>query len=160
MRVLIVGENASMKMGGESTYTYFFFKLLRERGIEAWLVTHGRARDELRELLPGDFDRVHFVDDSLLDKFLYRIGTTLPWKIREQTITAAAQIITQLRMRRVAAGLVKTERIDIVHQVYPISPKAPSAMYDLGAPVVIGPLSGDMDYPPGFQYMQSRASRM
>src|SRR4051794_10579482 len=62
MRVLIVGENASLRMGGEATYPYFFFKLLREQGIEAWLVGHARVRDELRELLPGEFDRIHLLD--------------------------------------------------------------------------------------------------
>jgi glycosyltransferase involved in cell wall biosynthesis len=159
MRVLVVGENASIRMGGEATYPYFFFKLLREREIETWLVAHGRCGNELRKLLPDDLDRVHLTDDSLLERFLWWIGTFLHWKVREQTIGVLAQIVTQFRMRRIVAGLVKSERIDIVHQVYPISPRAPSAMYGLGAPVVIGPLSGDMDYPPAFQYMQSHASR-
>jgi glycosyltransferase involved in cell wall biosynthesis len=160
MRVLIVGENASLRMGGEATYPYFYFKLLREQGIEAWLVGHARVRDELRELLPGEFDRIHLLDDSWLDRFYCRFTSFLHWKIREQTLGVFLHMVTQYRMRRLAAQLVRSERIDLVHQVYPISPKAPSAMYGFGVPVVIGPLSGAMDYPPKFQYLQRRVVRM
>jgi glycosyltransferase involved in cell wall biosynthesis len=159
MRVLIVGENASLRMGGEATYPYFFFKLLRERGIDTWLVGHGRVRDELSELLPDALDRILLSDDSRLDRFLCSTGDRLPWKIHDQTTAVLAQIITQYRLRRLAARLVRTAGIDLVHQVYPISPKAPSAMYGFGVPVIIGPLSGNMEYPPGFQYMQRRGAR-
>jgi glycosyltransferase involved in cell wall biosynthesis len=159
MRVLIVGENASLRMGGEATSPYFIFKLLRKRGIETWLVGHGRVRDELSELLPDALDRILLLDDSPLDRFLYNTGLRLPRKINEQTIAVLAQVINQYRMRRLAARLIRSVGIDLVHQVYPISPKAPSAMYGFGVPVVIGPLSGNMDYPPGFQYMQRGAAR-
>jgi glycosyltransferase involved in cell wall biosynthesis len=159
MRVLIVGENASMKMGGEATYPYYYFKLLRGRGIEAWLLAHERNRDELRALLPDDFDRVHMIRELDHDVMLWRITRRLPQKVYDQTFGAMMAMKNQVRMRREAVDLIKSERIDIVHQVYPLSPRAPSGMYGLGVPVVIGPLSGDMDYPPAFQYMHGRAAR-
>src|SRR5262249_18029360 len=95
MRVLIVGENASLRMGGEATSPYFLFKLLRERGIETWLVGHGRVRDELSELLPDALDRILLLDDSPLDRFLYNTGLRLPKKINEQTIAVLAQVVNQ-----------------------------------------------------------------
>jgi glycosyltransferase involved in cell wall biosynthesis len=160
MRVLIVGENASLRMGGEATYAYFFFKLLRERGIEAWLVGHARVADELRELLPGEQERIHLIHDSRLDRLSWRATPYFRrWNVPELVVGTPAHIVNQYRMRRLAARLVRSEKIDLVHQVYPISPKAASAMYGLGVPVVIGPLSGGMTYPPAFRDMQSRRSR-
>jgi glycosyltransferase involved in cell wall biosynthesis len=52
---------------------------------------------------------------------------------------------------RIIRDLVTTFRIDVVHQLIPVSPKVPSRMYKLGAPVIIGPLNGGMEYPPAFQ---------
>ena len=64
-----------MRMGGEASFPYLFFKLLRERGVEAWLVAHARVRDELRGLLPEDIDRMHFVEESPLDVLLWKLGS-------------------------------------------------------------------------------------
>lgn len=159
-RVVILGENASMKMGGEASFPYLHFKLLRERGVEAWLVAHARTRDELHRLLPGEIDRMYFVEESKVDVFLWKLGLKLPRKIDEQTIGMLRHILTHRRLRRVVAEVVARERADIVHEVTPISPKAPSAMYGLGVPVVAGPLSGAMDFPPAFQHLQGRAARL
>lgn len=159
MRVLIVGENASMRMGGEAAIPFLYFKFLRGRGIEAWLLTHERNREELSALLPDEVDRLHFIPELAQDMFLWRLTRWLPRKINEQSAGALMAMKSQVRLRRKAIDLVRSEGIDIVHQVYPVSPKAPSGMYGLGAPVVIGPMSGDMDYPPAFQYMHSPAAR-
>jgi glycosyltransferase involved in cell wall biosynthesis len=159
-RVVILGENASMRMGGEASFPYLFFKLLRDRGVEAWLVAHARTRDELLRLLPGEADRMHFVEESRLDVGLWKLGLKLPRKIDEQTIGMLRHVLTHRRLRRVVAEVVRRERADIVHETTPISPKAPSAMYGLGVPVVAGPLSGAMDFPPAFQHLQSRAARL
>jgi glycosyltransferase involved in cell wall biosynthesis len=159
-RVLILGENASMKMGGEASFPYLHFKLLRDRGVEAWLVAHARVRDEMRRLLPDEVDRMHFVEESPSDVFLWKLGLRLPRKIDEQTIGMLRHILTHRRLRRAVREVIARERVDVVHEVTPISPKAPSAMYNLGVPVVVGPLSGAMDFPPAFQHLQSRAARV
>jgi glycosyltransferase involved in cell wall biosynthesis len=160
MRVLVVAENSSMRMGGEACYGVFFFRLLRDRGIDAWLLTHDRVRRELTELFPDDLDRIYFVDDTRFDRDITLPLKFLPAKLHEQTFGVIAQMAVQYRMRRLAKRLVPELRIDLVHQVAPISPKAVSAMYGLGAPVVIGPLSGAMDYPPAFQHMHGALSRL
>jgi glycosyltransferase involved in cell wall biosynthesis len=159
-RVVILGENASMRMGGEASFPYLHFKLLRDRGVEAWLVAHARTRDEMLRLLPGEADRMHFIEESRLDVMLWKLGLKLPRKVDEQTIGMLRHILTHRRLRRVVAEVVARERADIVHETTPISPKAPSAMYGLGVPVVAGPLSGAMDFPPAFQHLQSGAARL
>src|SRR5262249_25108654 len=82
-RVLLVGENASIKMGGEASFPYLYFKLLRARGVDVRLACHARVRDELRGLLGDDFDRVSFVDDDRSSRLLFRAEQYLPGKLRE-----------------------------------------------------------------------------
>ena len=158
-RVVVLGENASMKMGGEASFPYLTFKLLRDRGVEAWLVCHARTREELLRLLPEETDRIFYVEESRLDVALWKLGLRLPRKIDEQTIGMLRHVLTHRRLRRVVREVVRREGAEVVHESTPISPKAPSAMYGLGVPVVVGPLSGAMDFPPAFQHLQSRAAR-
>jgi glycosyltransferase involved in cell wall biosynthesis len=159
-RVLVVAEHASLRFGGEASLPYHFFTRMRERGVEAWLLVHARTREELRALLPpAEFARVHFVEDSLVDRGLWGVERRLPRQLGEQTVAVARHAADQLRKREVARRLVERNRIDVVHEPAPISPKRPSAMYDLGAPVVIGPMCGGMEYPPAFAHMQSPLSR-
>jgi glycosyltransferase involved in cell wall biosynthesis len=58
--------------------------------------------------------------------------------------------------RRIAKRMVQQQRIDVVHQPTPVSPKETSLMYGLGVPVVMGPMNGGMSYPPGFERAEPR----
>src|SRR5689334_7711207 len=78
LRILIVAENASARFGGESILPLHIFRGLRRRGVEAWLVVHGRRRDELWALLPTEADRMHFVPDTMLNRFLDRLARVMP----------------------------------------------------------------------------------
>jgi glycosyltransferase involved in cell wall biosynthesis len=158
-RVLLVGENASLKMGGEGSFPYLYFKLLRARGVDVRLACHARVRDELRELLGDDFDRVSFVADDRTDRLLFRAEQYLPAKLREQTFGIARHLRVRERLRPVIRQLVARHDIHVIHEVTPISPKTPTRLSGLGAPVVIGPLCGGMVYPPGFRYRESSLER-
>jgi glycosyltransferase involved in cell wall biosynthesis len=159
MRVLLVGENASMRMSGETTFPCLYFKLLRDRGVDVRMICHARVRDELRELLGEDFSRVSFVDDNAMDLALFRMEQFIPGKLREQTVVILRHVRIRQRMRPVIRDLVRQHSIDIIHEVTPISPKMPSCAHGLGVPVVIGPLCGGMVYPPGFRFMESLAEK-
>ena len=159
-RVLLVGENASMRMGGEASFPYFYFRLLRERGAEVWMVTHARVRDELRGLFPEDFERISFVEESRVDVLLWKFGKLIPRKISEQTIGVLRHLLMQRLTRKVVRRVIADRGIEVLHEVTPISPKSPSLMYGLDVPVVSGPLCGGMDYPPAFQYRQGAVSRL
>jgi len=159
-RVLLIGENASLKMGGEASFPYFYFRLLRERGAEVWLITHARVRDELREIFPDDFHRIRFIEETRLNVGLWKFGNHLPKKISEQTIGVVRHLLTQRLARKLARQVIAEQAIEVVHEVTPISPKSPSLMHGLGVAVVAGPLCGGMDYPPAFQDRQGTAARL
>jgi hypothetical protein len=111
---------------------------------------HERTKHELAELLKTEINRVSFIRDRRYHKALFRCGDLLPEKIAYLTVGYLSRIITQLEARRLAAHLIKFNRIEVLHQPIPVSPKEPSALVQMGVPVVIGPMNGGMRYPPGF----------
>lgn len=160
LRVLIVAEHTSAKWGGEAILPLHYFRNLRQRGIDAWLVVHERTREELDALLPNDRHRIRYIPDTDLQRRLYLFGEKyLPNTIASFTTQFAIRFINQVRARAIVRDMVKQHQIDIVHQPIPVSPKDPSLMYDVGAPVVIGPMNGGMSYPAAFAWMQSRPVR-
>lgn len=155
-RVLLVAEHASAKFGGEAALPLHYFRVLRKRQIEVWMIVHERTRDELKLLLEEDFDRVYFVSDTFLHRFLWKIGCLLPQRLAYVTAGFVSRLTTQLTQRLLVRKTVQLHRINVIHQPIPVSPKEPSLIFDVGAPVIIGPMNGGMDYPPSFRHMQSR----
>jgi glycosyltransferase involved in cell wall biosynthesis len=161
MRVLITSENASMRMSGETLLPLYYFRKMRERGVEVHMVTHARCRDELQETLdPDDYARVHFIEDSSSQKALWQLFSGVPERIRALLLDQAIHLSTQLRARTLVKQLVARHGIDMVFEPAPISPKGISCMYDVGAPVVVGPLCGGMNFPPAFKYMDGLSTRV
>lgn len=156
LRILIAAENSSLKFGGEAALPLHYFRVLRARGIEAWLVTHVRTRAELIGFFPDDQDRMFFIPDTVLHRMLWRAGGILPDAIAVITTGYLLRIWTQILQRRIIRRLVQEMAVSVIHQPVPVSPKEPSLLFGLGAPVVIGPMNGGMDYPPAFRRMQSR----
>lgn len=159
MRVCIVAEHASYKFGGEAVLPLHYFTGLRKRGIEAWLVVHARTRAELEATFPGDRHRLRFIPDAWFHKLLSRLSGFLPRRIAEASLGMFSQFTTQYVSRRIVRELIAGERIDIVHQPIPVSPRFPSLMTDLGVPVVIGPMNGGMEYPTAFRHAESAFTR-
>jgi glycosyltransferase involved in cell wall biosynthesis len=151
MRVILVADNASTRFGGEAFIPFNYFRLLLAREVDVRLVVHARNRTELVERFPEYLDRLHFVEDTGLHKALFRFGTFLPRRLADATTGLLLQLATQTVQRRIVRELVKKFAIDVIHQPIPVSPKTPSRIYALGAPVIIGPLNGGMEYPPAFQ---------
>lgn len=160
MRVVIVAEHASSKFGGEAFLPLHYFRLLRDRNIEAWLVVHGRTQAELQSLLPKECDRMYFVNDTWIHKFLWRFGQFLPSRVAFITSGLLSHLYTQNIQRSIVRELVLQHNIDVVHEPIPVSPKFPSLMYGVGAPVVIGPMNGNIEYPPAFRDRESRSAKL
>jgi glycosyltransferase involved in cell wall biosynthesis len=159
-RVVIVAEHASAKFGGEAALPVHYYRVLRQRGVAAWLVVHARTRLELEALFPGDRDRIIFVPDTVWHRLLWRLSEMLPTRLSGFTTGFAMRFITQLYQRREIRKLVRDKGITVIHQPMPVSPKEPSMIYGMGVPVVIGPMNGGMDYPPAFRRMQGWVERL
>ncbi len=149
-RVLIVAENASARFGGEAALPLHHFRVLLRRGVPVWLLTHARVRDELQQCFPQALDRMHFIEDTDLHRRMWRWGSRLPARLDYLTTGFVSRLSTQRAQRRLARALIARHGIQVVHQPTPVSPREPSALYGLGVPVVIGPMNGGMEYPPGF----------
>ncbi len=160
LRVVIVAEHASARFGGEAILPVHYFRILRARGVEAWLVAHGRTRAELTAMFPRDRDRLFFVKDTWLNRMLWRLGRLLPHNLDLVSVTALGHIYTGLRERRVVRRLVREKNANVVHQPIPVSAKEPSVMTRLGAPLVIGPLNGNMDWPKSFPHHDGLLTRV
>lgn len=150
LRILIVAEHASAKFGGEAALPLHYFRVLRRRGHLVWLISHARTRAELDALYPGD-SGVHYVEDTGFHRFMWRLSRRMPARIAYFTTGFAARLAVQLVQGRLIRRLVREQRIAVIHQPMPVSPREPSMIYGFGVPVVIGPMNGGMEYPPAFQ---------
>ena len=156
IRILIIASHASLKFGGEAALPFMFFRLLRQRKIDAWLCVHERTRSELRERFEDcDFERIHFIEDTFLMQKCNQISKYLPKRLAHFTLGYIIRLITQIVQKKIAKDIIKTEKIDIIHQPFPVSPKEPSILFEMGVPVIIGPMNGGMQYPPEFRHKWS-----
>lgn len=150
LRVLIVADNASDRFGGEAILPLHYFRHLRRRGVEVWMVVHDRNRAELERSIPVEVGRIRFVTDTKLDKFAGRMMDRLPKRLNDVTLAYFAREVSRREARRLVIRTIADRKIDVVHQPTPVSPKEPSNMHGLGVPVVIGPMNGGMTFPPAF----------
>jgi glycosyltransferase involved in cell wall biosynthesis len=159
LRVCIVAENASFQFGGEASLPLHYYTRLRARGVEAWLIVHGRTRQELETLFPNDSARIRFIPDKWFHKLIWRLNHFLPRRVAEATLGTLMVLVNQCIQRQMLRGLIATHQVNVVHQPIPVSPLAPSLICKLGVPVVIGPMNGGMDYPEAFRSVESRLTR-
>jgi glycosyltransferase involved in cell wall biosynthesis len=145
-----------MKFGGEAALPTHYFRVLRQRGIETWLVVHERTRTELMSYFAAEFDRIHFIPDTIWHRLLCWPMRILPKRVYDMTFGLALTLLTQVMQRRLVKRLVQSQKIDVVHQPIFVSPKAPSLIFDVGVPVVMGPMNGGMNYPPAFRHLEGR----
>lgn len=150
MRVLIVAGNISMRMGGEAVLPYHYVREMRELGVDFHALAHARVRDELRKSALWEQGRFHFVEDAAIEKAINEAGKRAPPAIRDRIFMSAIAAISGARIAKAARALAREKKIDVIHQPTPVSPKFPSFLTNMPAPVVIGPMNGGMTFPPAF----------
>ena len=160
LKVLIVAPNASARMGGEAFLPLKYFQLLRQRGYPASLIAHSRNREELTEAFPKDIGHIHFIEDTAAHRAIWRLGKGLPDAVRAPLVGNLINQINEAVQKRLIRELLAKGLVDLIHQPIPVSPRAPSRIHGFGVPVVIGPMNGNMSYPPGYEDYESRASRL
>ena len=160
-RIVLVSEHASAKFGGEAALPLHYYRVLRARNIPVWLVVHERTRVELAALYPDDIgSRILFIPDTWVHRFLWRIGRILPARIASFSVGFAMRIFSQILQGRIIRKIVREQGITVIHQPMPVSPKEPSLIFNMGAPVIIGPMNGGMDYPSSFRSLQGVTERV
>lgn len=161
LRILIVADNVSRKMGGEAGKNLYYLQLFQERNVDVRIICHSRVKEELKqELSEENFRKIHFVDDTPLQMQLWKLGKHLPDRLKTLIISQMIRIESQLKTRELAKKVIKKHKIQLVFEPSPITPKGISCMYDLGVPVVIGPLSGGLDFPPAFRHLDASGVRL
>ena len=158
----IVAGNASFTMGGEAYIPIRLFLSFHERGIPAVLLVHERVQAELKQALPEpQLEHVVFFSDTFFQKWLYKLTT--PFQ-KVNAFGLCIQIITTLStQRRQAKWLQKNAAkwgITVIHQANPVSPRSPSAIQSSTLPVVIGPMNGDINYPPGLKHRRGKFANL
>lgn len=152
MRIILVAEHASLQMGGEAALPLHYFRWLTARGYDTQMIVHARTRPELTALFPGAAAQLHYLPDTLLNRIFWQIGRMLPDRLGYFSLGYLSRVLTQRAARRKARALVRdTAGQVVIHQPIPVSPREPSLLYDMGAPVVIGPMNGNITWAPGFR---------
>jgi glycosyltransferase involved in cell wall biosynthesis len=95
-----------------------------------------------------------------IHKLAARLSARLPNRLSGATLGVIMVLINQLIQRTMITRLIANQRVNVVHQPIPVSPKAPSLIHSLGVPVIIGPMNGGMDYPAAFRRDESMLTRV
>jgi glycosyltransferase involved in cell wall biosynthesis len=159
LKILIVCEHASNVFGGEAMLPLNYFRYLAKSQHTVYLITHERVKKSIQQLSDINQNNVFYVPDTKAHKLLHQYSQILPERIRIVTFGFVMHLITQVYQWRLARKIVKEKQIDVIHEPAPVSAIQPSAMFALGAPVVIGPMNGGMLFPPAFQHMAGRSER-
>jgi glycosyltransferase involved in cell wall biosynthesis len=159
--VAMVADNASRKMGGEARKVLVYKDKFLQRGIRLYLVCHSRSRQELEnELTYEELQSIRFIEDTQLQKLIFKVSKPFPDRIQGLLFFSLISILFQIKAREAVLELIRQEGVNVVFQPTPNSPLVPSAMYDLGVPVVFGPLTGGMEFPPNFRHMDTAMTHL
>lgn len=153
LNILIVCEHASDHFGGEAVLPLNYFKLLSKTHHAVYLLTHARTKQNLDSILELNHQNIYYIKDTALHQLFSRMSRS----VFSPFAGIFAHLWTQFLQYQLVRKIVKEHQIDVVHEVAPVSPRQPSMMFGLGAPVVIGPMNGGMTYPEGVNYLETNS---
>jgi glycosyltransferase involved in cell wall biosynthesis len=159
LSVLVVAANASTRWAGEAILPLHIFRGLLKAGHDAWMCVGNETKPEVDELLGRDAERVSYIEDAHMHSAFRWIQARTPSWMGSNPLYYSQVLATQWHQRSAVPQLVKKLGIDVVHQPTPISPRVPSLLVNLPAPLVIGPMNGAMEYPSGFRFLQPHGLR-
>jgi len=145
--VILIAPNVSEQMGGEAIKALQIYLELEKQGVRVHQITHERARPELERNYPEM--SVSYIPDTLLEKLIYRA------KLFEQLLN----YIFMRSAAKKAQQILKQSPNAVVHFTSPVSPILPYPTVP-GAHVVIGPINGNIHYPPAFYHREKLAYKI
>jgi len=139
MKILLVSTNAGTEMGGEAVKAIQYFDYLLENGFDVTLVTHERCRPYIE----GKYDPTTYelVKNSLAQVLLWRSIFLRPLLIFPFN-RAVVRIASRYNQENIC-----------LHFIGPVSPIVVRD-WPRGYRCVIGPLTGNIYYPPAFRKRQ------
>ena len=146
LSVILVSPNVSEQMGGEAIKALQIYLELKRQGVRVHQVTHDRVKPELDRKYP-DME-VSYVKDSKLEQTIVGIGPLTPF----------LNPIFLWKATRLAKKALKQNPGSVIHFTSPVSPVLPYFRVREAA-VVIGPLNGNIHYPPAFRARESSSYR-
>ncbi len=158
MRIILVADHASIDFGGEAALPCHYFRVLLSRNIDVHLVVHERSKKFLDVHFKNYPHNIHYTKDKVIHRWIYFFQKALPDRIGYLTFGFILRTLTQFQQKRIIRRYIIDKKNTIVHQVIPVSPKAPSLMYGFDVPVIFGPLNGGMTYPDAFSQYEGRFS--
>ena len=150
IKLLIVAEHASAVFGGEALIPFQYFKQFRKLDVDAHLLVHERTRRELSDAFAGELDRLHFVKDSFFNIWCAKVSERVRSRVVAFIFGAISHLDTQIRQLFLVRKLLRIHQFNLIHEPIPVSPKLPSTLFGLCAPVIIGPMNGGMNFPPNY----------
>ena len=145
--VVLVAPNVSEQMGGEAIKALQIYLELDRQGVRVHQVTHVRVKPELDRNFPEM--RVSYVAETWVARLLYR------GKLFEQFLNLLFMRLALKDVRR----LLRDDPHTVVHFTSPVSPVLPYPDVE-GAHVVIGPVNGNIHYPPAFRHREGLAYKI
>jgi glycosyltransferase involved in cell wall biosynthesis len=147
LSVLLVSPNVSEQMGGEAIKALHIYLELKRQGVWVHQITHDRVRGELERKIPDM--QVSYVEDSRFQQLLHRIAP----------LASLLNVVFLWKARRLVQEILASRPDAVVHFNAPVSPVLPYFRVP-GAAVVIGPLNGNVHYPPGFREQEPLSYRL
>ena len=146
--VILIAPNVCEGMGGEAIMALQIYKNLARTGADVRQITHGRVRAQLARECPEM--AVSFIDDDRVDRLIWRARALVGRFTYTYFFWRAA---------RVAREMVRENPGAVVHYTSPVSPIL-SVFSAAGAPRVIGPINGNIPYPPAFRGREGWGDRL
>jgi len=150
IRLFLVAPNVSAQMGGEAIKALQIFEELNDLIGDVTQITHIRNKREMSA--HRLFSRMDFLDDDLVDRFLWRTVVLrvlmTPW-FSYRAVRRAEQL----------AAKMPADKKTIIHQTEPNSPVA-TRWTSSRFTNVFGPINGNIYYPKSFRKFESVGTKI
>jgi glycosyltransferase involved in cell wall biosynthesis len=146
-KIVLIAKHFGPNAGGEAIKAYQFAAYLRDHGAAPIVITHERAVTN-----QGGNDlglETIVVPDTAIQKLFWRLPP----------LRGLLDIHFQLAARRLIRAHVKSAEETVLHYIGPVSPVLPR-FFPKGYDVVLGPVTGNIYYPPAFRHRMSRKARL
>lgn len=145
--VVLIAKHFGPNAGGEAIKAYQFAAYLRDHGIRPTVITHQRAMESQGG---GDLglDTI-VVPDTRLQRLFWR---TKP-------LRGLLDIHFHLAVRNLILKHFRPGPDTVLHYIGPVSPVLPR-FFPSGYDIVLGPLTGNIYYPPAFRRRMSFKAKM